>query len=50
MVKASYFCRRCGAKFSIDVFEEGEAEEKRIPSGPVRCKDCGGGGDLERRG
>lgn len=49
MVKATYFCRRCGQKFTNNIFEEGEAEKKAIPAGPVQCKECGSG-DLERRG
>jgi DNA-directed RNA polymerase subunit RPC12/RpoP len=49
MIKATYFCRQCKEKFTIEIFEEGEAQKKAIPAGPVRCKECGSG-DLERRG
>lgn len=42
MIKIKFMCRKCGYKFEIEVFEEGEAEEKRKPSRPVRCLKCGG--------
>jgi DNA-directed RNA polymerase subunit RPC12/RpoP len=41
MIKKRFKCRNCGKIFVIDVFEPGEAEAKKIPSGPVRCPDCG---------
>jgi DNA-directed RNA polymerase subunit RPC12/RpoP len=40
MVKRRFRCLRCGCKFEKEVFEPGEAEEKRRPSGPVRCPEC----------
>ena len=42
MITRRYQCRRCGEKFETKVFEKGEAEEKRIPTGPVSCPNCGG--------
>lgn len=48
MIKRSYRCVRCGCKFEIEVFEPGEAEEKRLPAGPVRCPECKSA-DIERR-
>jgi len=42
MVKIRFICRKCGFKFEVDVFEEGEAEEKKRSSRPVRCLKCGG--------
>jgi len=42
MVKARFICKNCGYKFEVEIFEEGKAEEKRLPSSPVRCKKCGG--------
>lgn len=41
MVKRRFVCKDCGCKFEKEVFERGEAEEKRIPTGPVRCVRCG---------
>lgn len=40
MIKQRFKCIRCGNRFQIDVFEPGEAEKKRLPSGPVRCPEC----------
>ncbi len=42
MVKRRFICKRCGHRFVIEVFEPGEAEEKRTPTQPVRCPKCGG--------
>ena len=42
MKKVKFICRKCGNKFVIDVFEPGEAEERRKPSSPVRCPECRG--------
>jgi DNA-directed RNA polymerase subunit RPC12/RpoP len=42
MVKRKFICKNCGYKFEIEVFEEGEAEEKRVSTQPVRCPRCGG--------
>jgi DNA-directed RNA polymerase subunit RPC12/RpoP len=46
MVKKQFICKRCGKKFIVEVFEEGEAKEKRLRGAPVRCPECGG--DVER--
>lgn len=35
-----YMCRNCGCEFEEKIFEKGEAKEKGIPTGPVRCKRC----------
>lgn len=40
MRRRRFICRQCGCKFEVNVFEEGEAEERRRPSGPVRCEKC----------
>jgi len=42
MVKRKYYCKRCKKKFVLEVFEEGEAQDKGLPGYPVRCPDCGG--------
>jgi DNA-directed RNA polymerase subunit RPC12/RpoP len=42
MVKRRFICTNCGHKFVVDVFEEGEAKEKGMPSGPIRCPKCSG--------
>jgi DNA-directed RNA polymerase subunit RPC12/RpoP len=42
MIKQWFVCLRCGHKFQIEVFEEGEAEAKRVPVYPVVCPECGG--------
>lgn len=42
MKRARLVCTRCGRTFETEVFEPGEAEEKRLPSQPVRCPECGG--------
>ena len=42
MVKRKYVCKRCGKTFVIEVFEQGEAEEKKLRGRPVTCPDCGG--------
>jgi DNA-directed RNA polymerase subunit RPC12/RpoP len=36
-------CTSCGHRFTVKVFEPGEAEEKRAPAYPIRCKKCGSG-------
>lgn len=41
MKKQRFICRDCGCKFVVEVLEEGEAEERRLPTSPIRCKDCG---------
>jgi len=40
MKKVRFICRDCGYIFTADVFEPGEAEEKRLPIGPIRCQRC----------
>ncbi len=40
MVKKPFRCLSCGHKFEAEVFERGEAEAKRQPSGPVHCPRC----------
>ena len=47
MIKTKFICKDCGHKFELEVFEEGEAEEKRIPTRSVRCPRCGG--SVERK-
>jgi len=42
MLKLKFVCKRCGYSFAIEVFEPGEAEEKRVNTKPVRCPKCGG--------
>lgn len=42
MKKVRYVCKKCGHKFVAEVFELGEAEEKRLPTRPVLCERCGG--------
>jgi DNA-directed RNA polymerase subunit RPC12/RpoP len=41
MIKINYVCRKCGNKFTAMIFEKGEAEEKKVSTGPVRCPRCG---------
>jgi len=41
MVRKKFLCRRCGRAFVKEVFEEGEAEEKRLRASPVKCPHCG---------
>jgi len=40
MVKRRFRCLRCGCKFEKEVFEPGEAEDKKLGSGPVTCPEC----------
>lgn len=42
MVRKKFICKRCGFKFEEEVFEKGEAEEKRLPRCSVVCPKCGG--------
>jgi DNA-directed RNA polymerase subunit RPC12/RpoP len=47
MKKQKYVCKNCRREFVIEIFEEGEAKEKRLPTSPVRCRYCGSG-NLEK--
>jgi len=40
MLLKEYKCTRCGHKFDMEVFEEGEAETLLLPSAPLQCPDC----------
>ena len=40
MVKKQFICKNCGHKFAAEVFEKGEAEEKRIKAVALRCPKC----------
>lgn len=40
MTRKRFRCRKCGLQFEKDVFEPGEADYKRLPSGPVTCPKC----------
>jgi len=42
MKKAKFKCKRCNNKFEIEIFEPGEAEATRRPSGPICCPECRG--------
>jgi DNA-directed RNA polymerase subunit RPC12/RpoP len=42
MIKVKFICRDCGHRFVAEIFEPGEKEEKKLPSGPVRCPQCKG--------
>ena len=48
MKKIGYICRQCGEKFTADILEPGEAEEKRIRPARVSCPLCGSKA-VERR-
>ena len=43
-----FICRTCGHKFEIKIYEEGEAEDKRVRGRSVGCPRCHSG-DIERR-
>lgn len=47
MIRVRFICKRCGHKFETDVFEPGEAKEKRLPSSPIRCPKCRG--EVDKR-
>ena len=47
METARFICTKCGHKFAVEVFEEGEAEDKGMRGSPVSCPKCGG--QAERR-
>ena len=42
MVKRRFICKRCGERFELEVFEPGEARERRQPAYPVQCPHCHG--------
>ncbi len=42
MVKRKYVCKRCGKTFVVEVFEEGEAQDKGLRGSRVTCPQCGG--------
>ena len=42
MKKAKFKCKRCGNVFVVEIFEPGEAEEKRRSTSPVYCPECRG--------
>jgi len=48
MTRGRFICKNCGNKFEADVFEPGEAKEKRMSCGPVICPKCKSG-SVERR-
>jgi DNA-directed RNA polymerase subunit RPC12/RpoP len=41
MITVRFVCKNCGERFTTQIFEKGEAEEKRVPTGPTRCPKCG---------
>lgn len=42
MIKMKFVCKRCGHTFEIEIFENGEAEQKGKLSSTVRCPKCRG--------
>ena len=40
MIRRRYICKKCGCKFEETVFEKGEAKERGVPTGRVRCPQC----------
>lgn len=42
MNKLRFICKRCGHKCEAEVFELGEAEEKKMLTREIRCPKCGG--------
>lgn len=42
MVNRRFICTRCGHRFEVQVFEPGEAQEKRLPAYPIQCPECRG--------
>lgn len=48
MITVRYICKNCGESFTTQIFEKGEAEEKRVLTSPVRCPRCRST-DVERR-
>ena len=41
MKRKRFICQDCGEVFTVEIFEPGEAEEKRIRPVPVKCPKCG---------
>ena len=41
MTVVRFICKNCGERFTAQVFEKGEAEEKRVATSPVQCPKCG---------
>jgi len=41
MITAIYQCKNCGKEFEIKIYEPGEVEEKRVPTQPASCTECG---------
>jgi len=41
MKKQRFICQNCREVFEVEIFEPGEAEEKRIRPVPVKCPKCG---------
>jgi len=40
MTTVRFICKNFGESFTAQVFEKGEAEEKRVPTSPVQCLKC----------
>ena len=41
MKSQRFVCKKCGITFEKEVFEPGEAEDKRVQAYPVHCPKCG---------
>ena len=41
MKKQRFLCQKSKEVFTVEIFEPGEAEEKRIRPVPVKCPKCG---------
>ncbi len=41
MKKQRFIYQNCAEVFTVEIFEPGEAEEKRIRPVPVKCPKCG---------
>ena len=48
MKKAKFRCKKCGKKFVKEIFEDGEAEAKKLPTSTIRCPDPECRGPVER--
>jgi transposase-like protein len=42
MTKRRFVCTLCGYRFEKEVFEKGEAKEKKVQTVPVTCPRCDG--------